>query len=59
MGGGAFSEKIVTVLAPSKPPAEVAEAIRAGVADLDGWRAVYAYKASDDVFVAAVKKAVR
>ncbi|MEO8586226.1 MAG: hypothetical protein ABI584_08690, partial [Acidobacteriota bacterium] len=51
MGGGAFPEKIVTVLASAKPPADVAEAIRAGVADANGWRAIYAYKASDDVFV--------
>lgn len=51
MGGGAFPDKIVTVLAPAKAPAEVAEAIRAGVADAAGWHAVYAYKASDDVWV--------
>ena len=51
MGGGAFPQKIVTVLSPARPPAEVAEAIRTGVADSAGWHAVYAYKASDDVFV--------
>lgn len=51
MGGGAFSEKIVPILAPARPPAEVAEALKAGIADAAGWRAVYAYKASDDVFV--------
>ena len=57
MGGGAFADKIVPVLAPAKPPAEVAEALKAGVADADGWRAVYAYKASDDVFVVGLTNA--
>ncbi len=51
MGGGAFPDKIVPVLASTKAPAELAEAIRAGVADAAGWHAVYAYKASDEVFV--------
>ncbi len=51
MGGGAFADKIVPVLAPAKPPAEVAEALTTGIADASGWHAVYAYKASDDVFV--------
>ena len=57
MGGGAFAEKIVTVLAPARPPAEVAEALKTGIADANGWRAVYAYKASDDVFVVGLTNA--
>jgi uncharacterized protein (DUF302 family) len=51
MGGGAFPEKIVPILASAKPPAEVAEALKAGIAEGSGWHAVYAYRASDDVFV--------
>jgi uncharacterized protein (DUF302 family) len=51
MGGGAFPEKIIPVLAPARPPADVAEALRTGIADAGGWHAVYAYKASEDVFV--------
>jgi uncharacterized protein (DUF302 family) len=51
MGGGAFPDKIVPVLAPARPPADVAEALKAGIADASGWHAIYAYKASDDVFV--------
>jgi hypothetical protein len=57
MGGGAFAEKIVTVLASAKPPAEVAEALRSGIADLAGWHSVYAYRASEDVFVVGVTNA--
>jgi uncharacterized protein (DUF302 family) len=57
MGGGAFPDKIVPVLAPARPPAEVAEALKAGIADASGWRAVYAYKASDDVFVVGLTNA--
>ncbi len=57
MGGGAFPEKIVTVLSPARPPAEVAEEIRSGVADAAGWHAVYAYKASDDVWVVGLTNA--
>ena len=57
MGGGAFPDKIVPVLAPAKPPAEVAEALKAGIADASGWHAVYAYKASDDVFVVGLTSA--
>jgi len=57
MGGGAFSDKIVPVLAPARPPAEVAEALKAGIANAGGWRAVYAYKASDDVFVVGLTNA--
>ncbi len=57
MGGGAFPDKIVTVLSPARPPAEVAEEIRSGVADAAGWHAVYAYKASDDVWVVGLTNA--
>jgi uncharacterized protein (DUF302 family) len=57
MGGGAFPEKIVTIATAARPPAEVAEAIRAAVADANGWRAVYSYKASDDVFVVGLTNA--
>ncbi|MEO8055923.1 MAG: hypothetical protein ABI768_12270 [Acidobacteriota bacterium] len=57
MGGGAFPDKIVPILAPGKAPAEVAEAIKAGVADAAGWHAVYAYRASDDVFVVGLTNA--
>ena len=57
MGGGAFPDKVVPILAPGKAPAEVAETIRAGVADAAGWHTVYAYKASDDVFVVGVTNA--
>ncbi|HEX2799281.1 MAG TPA: hypothetical protein VHQ44_06380 [Thermoanaerobaculia bacterium] len=57
MGGGAFPNKIIPVLAPAKPPAEVAEALKAGIADAGGWHAVYAYKASDDVFVVGLTNA--
>lgn len=57
MGGGAFPEKIVTVLAPAKAPAEVAESLRAGIADPIGWHSVYAYKASDDVLVVGLTNA--
>ncbi|HEY3351360.1 MAG TPA: hypothetical protein VGM13_16405 [Thermoanaerobaculia bacterium] len=57
MGGGAFPDKIVPILAPGKAPADVAEAIRTGVADAAGWRSVYAYKASDDVFVVGLTNA--
>jgi uncharacterized protein (DUF302 family) len=57
MGGGAFPDKIVPVLVSAKPPAEVAELLRAGIADASGWRAVYAYKASDDVFVVGLANA--
>ena len=51
MGGGAFPDKIVPVLAPARPPAEVAEALKAGITDASGWHAIYTYKASDDVYV--------
>jgi uncharacterized protein (DUF302 family) len=51
MGGGAFRDKIVLILAPPRPASEVAEALKAGIADSAGWHAVYSYKASDDVFV--------
>ena len=54
MGGGAFPEKIVTVVTPGKPPAEVAEALRTGIADRGAWHSVHAYKASDDVWVVGV-----
>jgi hypothetical protein len=57
MGGGAFPDKIVPILAPARPPAEVAEALKAGIADAAGWHAVYAYRASDDVFVVGVTNA--
>lgn len=57
MGGGAFPDKVVPILAPARPPAEVAEALRTGIADAGGWRAVYAYKASDDVFVVGLTNA--
>jgi uncharacterized protein (DUF302 family) len=57
MGGGAFPDKIVPILASVKPPAEVAEVLRTGIADANGWRAVYAYKASDDVFVVGLTNA--
>jgi uncharacterized protein (DUF302 family) len=57
MGGGAFLDKVVPVLAPAKPPAEVAEALRSGIADTGGWHAVYAYKASEDVFVVGLTNA--
>ena len=57
MGGGAFAEKIVTILAPAKAPAEVAEALKAGIAETSGWHAIYAYKASDDVFVVGLTNA--
>ncbi len=57
MGGGAFPDKVVPVLASAKAPAEVAEAIRVGVADAAGWHAVYSYKASDDVFVVGLTNA--
>lgn len=57
MGGGAFPDKIVPILAPAKAPAEVAEAIRTGVAEAAGWRSVYAYKASDDVWVVGLTNA--
>jgi uncharacterized protein (DUF302 family) len=57
MGGGAFADKIVPVLAPAKPPAEVAEALRSGIADASGWHAIYAYKASEDVFVVGLTNA--
>jgi hypothetical protein len=57
MGGGAFPEKIVTVLAAGRSPADVAEQLRTGVVDAEGWHAVYAYKASDDVWVVGVTNA--
>jgi uncharacterized protein (DUF302 family) len=57
MGGGAFPEKVVHVLSPAKAPAEVAEALKTGLADASGWHAVYAYKASDDVFVVGLTNA--
>jgi uncharacterized protein (DUF302 family) len=57
MGGGAFPDKIVQVIAPARSPAEVAEALKAGIADASGWHAVYAYKASDDVFVVGLTNA--
>ena len=57
MGGGAFPDKIVPVLVSAKPPAEVAEALKAGIADAGGWHAIYAYKASDDVFVVGLTNA--
>jgi uncharacterized protein (DUF302 family) len=57
MGGGAFPGKIVPVLAPAKPPAEVAESLKAGIADAAGWHAVYLYKVSDDVFLVGVTNA--
>lgn len=57
MGGGAFPEKIVPVLASARPPAEVAEALRAGIAESSGWHAVYAYKASDEVYVVGLTNA--
>jgi hypothetical protein len=57
MGGGAFSEKIVTVLAPAKAPAEVAEALKAGLTEAAGWHAIYVYKASEDVFIVGLTSA--
>jgi len=54
MGGGAFSEKVVPVLTTIKPPAEVAGALRGGIADPAGWHAIYSYKVTDDVFVVGV-----
>jgi uncharacterized protein (DUF302 family) len=57
MGGGAFPDKIVPVLAPAKSPSEVAEALKTGIADAAGWHAVYSYKVSDDVFVVGVTNA--
>lgn len=57
MGGGAFPDKIVPVLAPVRPPADVAEALRTGISDPNGWHAVYAYKASEDVFVVGLTNA--
>jgi uncharacterized protein (DUF302 family) len=57
MGGGAFPDKIVSVLASGKTPAEVAETIRMGVSEASGWHALYAYKASDDVFVVGLTNA--
>ena len=57
MGGGAFLDKIVPVLAPARSPAEVAEALKIGIADAGGWRSVYSYKASDDVFVVGLTNA--
>ena len=57
MGGGAFAEKIVPVVAPAKPPAEVAEALRTGIMDATGWHAIYAYKASEDVYVVGLTNA--
>lgn len=57
MGGGAFPDKIVTILAPARPPAEVAEALKTGIVDTAGWHAVYAYKASDDVWVVGLTNA--
>lgn len=57
MGGGAFPDKIVPVLAPARTPAEVAEALKAGISDAADWHAVYTYKASDDVFVVGLTNA--
>jgi uncharacterized protein (DUF302 family) len=57
MGGGAFPDKVVTVLAPARPPAETAEAMKAGIADAAGWRTVYVYKASEEVFIVGVTNA--
>lgn len=57
MGGGAFPDKIVPVLAPARPAAEVAEALKTGIANAGGWHAIYAYKASDDVFVVGLTNA--
>ena len=57
MGGGAFPDKIVAVLAPARPPAEVAEALKAGIADAAAWHAVYVYRALEDVFVVGVTNA--
>ena len=57
MGGGAFPDKLVPVLAPARLPADVADAMRAGISDAAAWHAVYAYKASDDVFVVGLTNA--
>ena len=57
MGGGAFADKIVSVLTSGKAAADVAEAIRVGVADAAAWHAVYLYKASDDVWVVGLTNA--
>ena len=57
MGGGAFPDKIIPVLVSAKAPSEVAEALRTGIADANGWRALYAYKASEDVFVVGLTNA--
>jgi len=57
MGGGAFPDKIVAVSAPARPPADVSEALKVGIADAAGWHAVYSYKASDEVFVVGVTNA--
>ena len=54
MGGGAFPDKIVPVVTPGRTPADVAKALQAGIADPAGWRTVYSYKASDDVWVVGV-----
>jgi hypothetical protein len=57
MGGGAFPDKIVAVLAPARAPADVAAALKAGIADGAAWHAVYVYKASEDVYVVGVTNA--
>lgn len=57
MGGGAFPDKIVAVSSSARIPAEVAEALRAGMADPAGWHAIYVYKASDEVHVVGVTNA--
>ena len=57
MGGGLFQEKIVPVLTPGRPPADVARALEAGIADAAGWHSVYSFKASDDVWVVGVTSA--
>jgi len=57
MGGGAFPEKVVPVVSPGKAPADVAKALEVGISDATGWHTVYAYKASDDVWVVGVTNA--
>ena len=47
MGGGLFSEKIVTAATSAKPAHEVAEMIKKGVADKAGWHTVYTYTIND------------
>ena len=57
MGGGPFPDKVVPVVTPARSPAEVAKALQGGIADSAGWWALYAYKASEDVWVVGVTNA--